>query len=191
MSTLIIVVSLQEDVFEDRPYLSTGMNKSKFVQRSRTPCEYRVCVFEEGASGAQRVCVLSSQAIPPVPIPLSLSPPSMTSGVENKKRSQLSKNQLKRLKKKNKPAEEAAAPEPEPEAQPQTIDEPQQPQEEQQVENDLSLDNVPDEFKQIFLKFQPVDETQTVSKRINQRSTLTTYAGRSSQERVAVQRRRG
>ena len=80
--------------------------------------------------------------------------------VETKKKSQLSKNQLKRLKKKNKPTEESTpVQEIEPESQPQ----PSLPENADPEPVEINIDDVPDEFKQIFQKFQPVDEEQTVS----------------------------
>ncbi|TIA99735.1 hypothetical protein E3P96_02840 [Wallemia ichthyophaga] len=84
----------------------------------------------------------------------------MSSAVENKKKSQLSKNQLKRLKKKSKSGEEPVAHDAVAEPAAESAESAEQPHPQDAQEESIDTENIPEEYKQIFLKFQPQEDTQ-------------------------------
>lgn len=86
----------------------------------------------------------------------------MSSAVENKKKSQLSKNQLKRLKKKSKSGEEPVAHDAVAEPAAESAESAEQPHPQDAQEESIDTENIPEEYKQIFLKFQPQEDTQPV-----------------------------
>lgn len=86
----------------------------------------------------------------------------MSTPSESKKKSQLSKNQLKRLKKKNRPVEQKSV-SPAPLPHDVQDDERGSAIEVDQKDEEINVEELPEEFKKIFEKFQPVDEEETVS----------------------------
>lgn len=86
----------------------------------------------------------------------------MSTPSESKKKSQLSKNQLKRLKKKNKPVEKKSI-SPPPLPHDAQNDERDLATEVDHKEEEINVEELPEEFKKIFEKFQPVEEEKTVS----------------------------
>ncbi|TIC08353.1 DUF382-domain-containing protein [Wallemia mellicola] len=84
----------------------------------------------------------------------------MSTPSESKKKSQLSKNQLKRLKKKNKPVEKKSI-SPPPLPHDAQNDERDLATEVDHKEEEINVEELPEEFKKIFEKFQPVEEEKT------------------------------